>query len=122
MKTLTALALALLFTASAVASDIVTSSGRKIDSEDIKDAAAAYAERKFSQDRPGSTSSWEFAWDRDIGEPEERSGWPDEWRVSGEIGLKSMSSQGGLSSPARKFEAIVRYKDGVLKVIDFTAR
>ena len=116
------LALLTLLAARSAAEPITVSTGKVIDSETIKDTAAAYAERKFSQNREGSTSSWAFAWDRDIGEPEPRPGWTDEWRVSGEIGLKEMSSQGGISSPARKFEAVVGYKNGRLVVVDFTAR
>ena len=122
MRSFIILVSALFCAALSPAEDIVTSTGRKIDSEQIKDVAAAHAERKFSQNSPGSSNSWAFAWDRDIGEPEARSGWVDEWRVSGEIGLKTMSSQGGISSPARKFEAVVAYKAGRLVVIDFTAR
>lgn len=122
MKKPIILAIALHMTALASAADIVLSTGATIDSERVKSAAADYASRKYEHNNTGSTNSWAFTSGVDVDEPVAVAGWTDEWRVKGEVGVRQLTSQGGVSSPVHKFEARVAYKDGRLVVVDFSER
>ena len=92
------------------------------DAKEIKAVARAYAERYFRRNQDGSTNSWSFSMDAFVEEPETMAGWLNQWRVSGEVSTRDLSSTGGLSSVSHRFEAIVTLKNGVYSVIDFTVR
>lgn len=93
-----------------------------LTAEQIKSAARDYAQSYFERDQPGSTNSWSFTANCDVSEPEPMAGWVDQWRVSGSVGTRDLSSQGGLSSPTHRFEAIVAKRGSRFVVIDFTKR
>lgn len=83
--------------------------------EFVEDYARSYFERTAG-------ASWSFSSGAEIEDPEPMSGWDNQWRVAGLIGTKNIHSTGGLNSQSRKFEAVVRWKNGRFQVIDFTAR
>ena len=90
--------------------------------ERIKEAAREYAQTYFERAQPGSTNSWSFTANCDVSEPEPMAGWVDQWRVSGSVGTRDLTAQGGISSPTHRFEAIVAKRGSQYSVIDFTKR
>jgi hypothetical protein len=88
----------------------------------VKDAAASYARNYFTRGHDRNEQGWSFSSGCTTGEPEPMAGWVDQWRVTGEIGTRDMSAQGGISSAGRKFEAVVAKRNGGYQVIDFTKR
>lgn len=90
--------------------------------ERIKEAAREYAQSYFERAQPGSNNSWSFTANCDVSEPEPMAGWVDQWRVSGSVGTRDLTAQGGISSPTHRFEAVVAKRGERYTVIDFTKR
>ncbi len=86
---------------------------------EIRTMVESYA-RSYFERMPGST--WVFSSGIEVDDPEPMSGWDDQWRVGGIVGMRDIHSTGGLTSQSRRFDAVVRWKNGRFQVIDFSPR
>lgn len=87
--------------------------------------ARSRADRYFRYEfKPGSGATVQIRRDIDLEEPEEVAGWPNRFRVQGQIGLEYYDSKGrSFSTTSQRFEVTAQGDDrGKMTIVDFTVK